>query len=136
MRALPALAALMSGLLAAACPLAAETPMTAAEFEAYVTGKTLTYSQFGEVFGTEEYLPDRKVRWQFTEDECQFGSWFERGELICFVYEYSPEEHCWTFWRQGDRLSALLAGDDPNALLSEVAQTDRGLSCTGPEVGV
>lgn len=117
-------------------PAHAAEPMTAAEFEAYVTGKTLTYSQAGSIFGTEEYLPGRKVRWQFTQDECQYGSWYQKDDLICFTYEYDTGEHCWTFWKEGDVLQALSVNDAPGAELSEVAQTSNGLACPGPEVGV
>lgn len=128
--------------LAAAGPLlgpaaAADTaPMTGAEFEAYVTGKTLTYGQFGGVFGVEEYLSGRKVRWQFTADTCQYGRWYEKDGLICFSYEYDPSEHCWTFWRDDDGLKALSVNDPPGSELSEVSQTAEGLNCPGPEVGV
>lgn len=115
----------------------AEDPMTVAEFEAYVTGKTLTYSQFGETYGTEEYLPDRKVRWAFTEDICQYGTYYEEDPgLICFVYDDDPTPHCWTFWKDGAGLKALSVSDAPGSELSEVAQTDEPLGCAGPEVGV
>ena len=117
-------------------PALAETPMTAAEFDAYVTGKTLTYSQFGTIFGIEEYLPGRKVRWAFTEDICQYGTWYEEAGNICFVYEYDPTPHCWRFWQEGDGLKALSVNDAPGSELSEVAQTDQPLSCAGPDVGV
>ena len=113
-----------------------DRPMTAAEFDAYVTGKTLTYSQFGSVFGVEEYLPGRKVRWKFTDDDCQYGSWYEKDGLICFTYEYDPAEHCWTFWQGAGGLRALSVDDPPGSELSEVAQTTQGLACPGPEVGV
>ncbi len=36
---------------------AAETPMSGAEFEAYATGRTLTYAERGVIYGIEEYLP-------------------------------------------------------------------------------
>ncbi len=115
----------------------AQDPMTVAEFEAYVTGRTLTYSQFGKPYGVEEYLPDRKVRWAFTEDVCQYGRYYEdAGGLICFLYEYDPTPHCWTFWQDGAGLKALSATDAPGSELSEVAQTDQPLACAGPEVGV
>jgi hypothetical protein len=115
----------------------AQDPMSLAEFEAYVTGKTLTYSQFGQPFGTEEYLPDRKVRWAFTEDICQYGRYFEEDPgLICFVYEYDPTPHCWTFWQDGAGLKALSVSDAPGSELSEVSQTDEPLACAGPDVGV
>src|SRR5690606_20167157 len=54
-------------------PATSGTPMTAEEFDSYATGKTLTYSQYGQIFGTEEYLPNRRVRWQVTGDLCQYG---------------------------------------------------------------
>lgn len=123
-------------LLLSALPVAAAEPMTAEEFDAYVTGKTLTYSQYDSIFGVEEYLPGRKVRWMVVEGECQYGSWFERDGLICFVYEYDPAEHCWTFWREGEGLAALSVNDAPGSELSEVAQTTEGLNCPGPDVGV
>ncbi|WP_225030286.1 hypothetical protein [Xinfangfangia pollutisoli] len=113
-----------------------DAPMTAAEFDAYVTGKTLTYSQYGSVFGIEEYLPGRKVRWKFSEDECQYGSWYPKDEMICFTYEYDASEHCWTFWHKGEGLVALSVNDAPGAELNEVAQTGQGLNCPGPDVGV
>lgn len=133
MRLTPALTAL----LLSALPGLADQPITAEEFDAYVTGKTLTYAQYGDVFGIEEYLPDRRVRWQFTEDTCQYGRWYPKeGGLICFAYEYDSEEHCWSFWRENGRLRALSVNDAPGAELTEVAQTDRGLACPGPDVGV
>jgi hypothetical protein len=125
-------------LLLVALPAAAraEPSMTLAEFEAYVTGKTLTYSQFGEVYGIEEYLPDRRVRWAFTEDVCQYGRYYEDDGLICFAYEYDPKPHCWTFLQDGTGLRALSVTDAPGAEISEVAQSDAPLACAGPEVGV
>jgi hypothetical protein len=135
MRFASAIARLLAVFLAAT-PAAAVEPMTVDEFEAYVTGKTLAYSQFGEIFGVEEYLPGRQVRWQVTEDECQFGEWYEREGLICFQYEYDLDEHCWTFWLDDGGLTALSVQDAPGAELSEVSQAVDGLSCPGPEIGV
>lgn len=114
---------------------AAETPITADEFEAHVTGKTLTYQQFDSAFGTEEYLPDRKVRWSTAPNECLYGSWFPQGDKICFVYEYNPTPICWSFWLRDGELVALsetgLAGEE----LHEVAASDQGLPCPGPDIG-
>ena len=122
--------------LALATPALAETPITADAFEAHVTGKTLTYQQFDNVFGIEEYLPGRKVRWSTAPNECLYGSWFPQDDKICFVYEYNPTPICWTFWMQNGALVALsetgIAGEE----LYEVAASDQGLPCPGPEVGV
>lgn len=112
----------------------AETPMTGAEFDAYATGKTLTYAYGGMIFGTEEYLPGRQVRWAFTEDICQFGKWYEKDAAICFVYDHDMEEQCWQFFMTPTGLRALFM--DGGTQLSEVEQTDVGLGCPGPDVGV
>ena len=113
----------------------AQDPMTAEEFDTYATGKTLTYSQYGEIYGTEEYLPNRRVRWQVTGDICQYGRWYEKDGLICFAYEYSEGEHCWSFWQQDGGLRALSTEDLPGDELSEVKDATRGLSCPA-DVGV
>lgn len=125
--------------LLALLPVAAlaEAPLTAEEFETYAEGKTLTYAEGGEVFGTEQYLPGRRVRWAFTSDICQEGTWYQQGEQICFAYDGAPDgPHCWTFWRAGGRLKARFAGDPDARELTEVAQSQTPLRCPGPDVGV
>lgn len=113
----------------------AETPITAEAFEAHVTGKTITYRQFDGVFGIEEYLPDRKVRWSVSPDQCQYGSWYPEGDDICFVYEYDPTPACWTFWLRDGALVALSTASAPGAELYEVEATANPLPCPGPDVG-
>lgn len=110
--------------------------MSAAEFDAYSTGKTLTYASGGYIFGTEQYLPNRQVRWAFTEDVCKIGHWYEQDDLICFVYEDAGNPQCWAFWREEGGLRALFAGDPAGTELSEVRQTDKSMACAGPDVGV
>jgi hypothetical protein len=119
-----------------AAPAFAQTPLTAEEFEAHVTGKTVTYRQFDYVFGIEEYLPDRKVRWSVAPNECQYGSWYAQGRDICFVYEYDPIPHCWTFWKDGGALVALSDTGQPGEELYEIDRSDTPLTCPGPDVGV
>lgn len=114
----------------------AETPMTAAEFEAYATGKTLTYSVGGEVFGTEQYLPDRHVVWAFKGDDCTDGTWYEKAELICFVYTSDGTPQCWTFYRDAAGLRAKFVGDGIESELSVVKQSPAPMACMGPDVGV
>jgi hypothetical protein len=112
-------------------------PLTGAAFEAYTTGRTLTYALGGQVFGTEQYLPGRRVMWAFAEDRCQRGTWYEEAEFICFVYEDEPgNPQCWTFHLDDGRLLARFAGDAPGSELAEVAQSDKPLNCPGPDVGV
>ena len=117
-------------------PALADTPITADQFEAHVTGKTITYQQFETVFGIEEYLPGRKVRWSTAPDECQYGSWYPQGGDICFLYEYDPVPACWTFWLKDGALVALSSNGLPGEELDEVEASDQPLPCPGPEVGV
>jgi hypothetical protein len=122
--------------IVAALPVAAETPITAEEFEAHVTGKTITYQQFDYVFGMEEYLEGRKVRWSTAPDECQYGTWYPSEDDICFVYEYDPTPACWTFWLRDGALVALSVSGLPGEELHEVQADSTPLPCPGPDVGV
>ena len=124
---------LLPSALAAAAPPDA---LTGPAFEAYTTGKTLTFAQRGEIYGAEQYLPGRKVRWAFKGDVCRDGSWYEEAGKICFVYEHDPTPQCWTFWREDGRLTGLYTGDGPGSELSEVAQSPDPLACAGPDLGV
>lgn len=126
----------LAALAVLALPTLADTPVTAEEFEAHVTGKTVTYQQFDYVFGIEEYLPDRKVRWSVAPNECQYGSWYPQDDDICFVYEYDPTPACWTFWLKNGALVALSVNSGPGEELREVSADDTPLPCPGPDVGV
>lgn len=136
MRLAPALTFIALAL--AALPAGAEDagkPLTAEEFDAYVTGKTLSYSDGEQVWGTEQYLPGRRVVWAFSKDICQYGTWYQKGSEICFVYDDNPEPQCWTFWHKADGLAALYSGDSATQL-SEVEQSTEPVGCPGPDVGV
>ncbi|MDJ0628680.1 MAG: hypothetical protein QNJ44_10510 [Rhodobacter sp.] len=128
--------ALLLSALAAPIVALAETPMTAAEFEAYVAGRTLTFIDRGVPYGVEEYLPGRRVRWAYIGDQCRDGYWYDAGDQICFVYENNPEPQCWIFTRAAGRLGAKFMGDDDGRQLYEAAQSDEPLICPGPDVGV
>lgn len=114
----------------------ADTPLTAAEFEAHVLGKTVTYADSAGVYGIEEYLPDRMVRWSVAPNLCQYGTWYPQDDTICFVYEDAPDPSCWTFWLQGNALTARQVNSALGSELHEVAANDQGLACPGPDVGV
>jgi hypothetical protein len=119
-----------------ATPAAPQTPLTAEEFEAHVTGKTITYQQQDSFFGIEEYLEGRKVRWSVAPGECQYGSWYAEGPYICFVYEYDPVPHCWTFFKENGALVALSDTGIPGFELYETDRSDTPLDCPGPDIGV
>lgn len=136
LRLAPVLAPVLAPFLALPCPAFADTPITAETFEAHVTGKTITYRQFESVFGVEEYLSGRKVRWSTAPNECQYGSWYPQGDNICFIYEYDPTPACWTFWLRDGALVALSSEALPGAELFEVKADTQPLPCPGPDVGV
>lgn len=127
---------LILGLALAAGPSLAETPLTASDFEAHVLGKTISYSDLNGVFGTEEYLADRQVRWSVAPNLCQYGTWYPEGDDICFVYTDDPAPSCWTFWLKDGVLLAKSANNGSVTELVETAATDQGLPCPGPDVGV
>ncbi len=117
-------------------PALAERVMTAAEFEAFTTGKTMDYSDGAAVWGREEYLPNRRVRFSFTDDECREGSWYEAGPMICFVYADVPGPKCWTYFTDGTTVTTLFAEDPPGTAPSTVVASNAPLICQGPDVGV
>ena len=118
----------------AASALESDSPMTAAEFEAYVTGRTLTFGVDGLVYGIEQYLPGRRVIWAFVGEECREGHWFEVGSHICFEYDDEPGQlHCWSFYQTEDGLRARSMGIGTD--LVEVEQSPEPMFCPGPDVG-
>lgn len=121
--------------LALPLPALAGQPMSAREFEDYVTGRTLTYNAGGKPYGVEEYMPHHRVRWAFLGDDCVEGQWFEKNGQICFVYETDLSPQCWTFEREPGGLVARFQ-NDPNATeVYEAKQDDHKMQCRGPLVG-
>lgn len=114
----------------------AEGTMSAADFESYVEGRTLTYHDGGVAYGIEQYLPNRRVRWAYLGDECWDGYWYQDGADICFVYQENPEPKCWRFSQRNGRLSAIFMGAENGQELYEVENSDEPLACLGPDVGV
>lgn len=122
-------------LLLLALPVqAADAPMSASDFEAYSTGKTLTYALGGEVYGAEQYLPGRKVIWAFKGQECRRGWWYEKGSEVCFIYD-DGDPQCWTFQHGAGGLRAHFAGDPEGSELAAVSESNQPLICAGPDVG-
>ena len=117
-------------------PALAAEPLSANEFERYVTGKTLYFGLAGQAYGVEEYLPGRQVRWSFLDGKCKDGYWYEDAGQICFVYEDNPAPQCWSFFKEGSGLRAVFENDPSSTVLYEAQQNEEPMMCLGPDVGV
>ncbi|WP_137112726.1 hypothetical protein [Rhodobacter sp. SY28-1] len=123
-------------LLLATGPAFAEEPLTAEDFDALTRGRSMTWAEFGTVYGVEQYLPDRRVRWAVVGDDCKTGHWYADGPAICFKYEDDIEPDCWIITRSGDGFSARYTLNPPEAEPVTVTETLDPPACFGPEVGV
>ncbi|QFS81804.1 hypothetical protein FIU97_03350 [Roseivivax sp. THAF40] len=110
-------------------------PMDAEAFEAYTSGKTLTFSESGHPYGIERYLPDRRVRWSFLDGECKDGLWYPEDDRICFIYEDNLTPQCWRFYREGAGLRAIFGDEETGTELYEAGE-EAEMTCLGPDVGV
>jgi len=117
-------------------PAIAETPMSGIEFENYAQGKTIFYEDGGQNYGAEQYLPNRRVLWSIQDGPCSEGDWYEKGELICFVYDDDPTPKCWAFYQRNGHLVAYFENNLDERPLLESKQSDKPLSCPGPAIGV
>lgn len=122
--------------LIVAGPLAAQSTMTAEEFDAYTRGKTLFYTSNGETYGAERYLENRRVEWSFLDGECKPGQWYEDNGQICFTYDDTPAPQCWSFEVGAQGLIARFENNPTTTELYEAADSDQDMLCLGPKVGV
>ncbi len=111
-------------------------PLSAEAFAARVTGRTFFYTSGGESYGAEQYLPDHRVVWAFTGEDCTRGQWYEKNGQICFSYEDQMEEQCWTFHDSPSGLTAYFLGDQTLTPLVALQQSPAPMACMGPDVGV
>ena len=116
--------------------LAEPAPLSAEDFDALTLGRTMTWSEFGTVYGIEEYLPNRRVRWSAVGDDCKLGHWYGEGDAICFRYEDDPAPDCWIVTGSASGLLARYLTNPPEIDPVVVEDASGPLSCPGPEVGV
>jgi hypothetical protein len=126
---------ILAALLLAAAPALAEPPLTGAEFDALTQGRSLSWAEFGTVYGVEQYLPDRKVRWVAVGKDCKLGHWYEDAPAICFQYEDDIKPDCWIITRDGAGFSARYTTNPPEAAPVVVTETPDPPACFGPKVG-
>ncbi|KEJ90014.1 hypothetical protein [Sulfitobacter donghicola] len=117
-------------------PAAAQSLMSAEEFDAYTKGKTLYYGNGTQPYGAEIYLPNRRVKWSFLDGECKDGQWYEADGLICFTYDDRPEPQCWSFEKGPKGLIARFENDPAVTPLYEANESTEELLCLGPKIGV
>ncbi|MBL9045969.1 MAG: hypothetical protein JNK34_01470 [Tabrizicola sp.] len=124
------------GLALSAAPGLAGDPLTAEEFDEATRGSTITYDYGDGLFGTEEYLEGRQVRWAFDGDLCIYGSWRQWGDQICFDYENDPEPACWHYFLENGRIRGVYMGEGGGWQILESSRDGGPLPCAGPDVGV
>ena len=119
-------------------PALAETRLSPEEFERLSTGRTLYFTQAGELFGAEEYHENREVIWRFAGGQCVRGVWWaEEGDSICFNYAGSELGQCWGFYEDDDGYFARSEGSEDSSGDLRVADSSRApLPCEGPDSGV
>lgn len=119
------------------CAALADTPLSGAEFDAFVSGRTLTYSANGIPYGVEYYAPSQRVIWSVLDGTCEYGKWYEAssptGPQICFVYEDDPEPNCWQIFMEGNRMRADFMNQPDSTVLYMLDETEP-LICDGAGV--
>lgn len=116
--------------LCLATPAIAQDTMTAEEFEAYVTGKTITFrTDINPAYGVERYLPGRRVIWSTFEGTCLYGVWFESKGDICFRYDGDPEHKCWEMTMEPGGMKGVYTTRPFSTIIFEVLGREDPLIC-------
>ncbi len=116
--------------LTLANPAMAQDGMTGAEFDAYVTGRTITFrTDLNPSYGIERYLPGRRVMWSTFDGICQYGVWFESKGDICFRYEHDPEHKCWTIYDEPGGLRGVFTTRPNTTVIYEIPDREDPLIC-------
>ncbi|MFT5868996.1 MAG: hypothetical protein ACI8TF_001106 [Paracoccaceae bacterium] len=114
----------------------AEGPLNGGDFEDLSVGRTFQFTNQGEDFGVETYLPGRRVIWERLTGPmagiCQYGVWYEYEDNICFVYGISMRSHCW-FTFETETGFTVLSADTSD--VQEAATYDGVPPCAAPHLG-
>lgn len=117
-------------------PAFAQNPMSPSQFQDFSEGKTLYFSQSGRFYGAEQYLKNKRVRWQYPNGECTEGHWYGDGTSLCFQYDDVEGTQCWIMWDDAGQILARHA-EDPADIPIELERKDElPLPCAGPDLGV
>lgn len=108
----------------------AQDAMTGPEFDAYATGKTITFSsQTNPAYGVERYLPGQRVMWSTFDGICKYGVWFESKGDICFRYDDIEVLQCWTMFDEPNGLRGVYTTVPDTTVIFEVLGRDDPLIC-------
>jgi hypothetical protein len=131
----PAALGLLLGLGPMTAALAEPAWLSADEFDARVTGNaTRLIDQYGNLFGTEYFLPGRKVIWQFADDTvCYTGVWAAEREAVCYFYD-DGDSNCLRYYPEGKGLTGVEWADGaPFGSTYQLQILDAPVpSCTAP----
>lgn len=117
-----------------AAPAAAQDRISVDVFLDMLTGRTATFSSFGtgRIVGVEEFVSRSETRWARANGTCAVGTVFEKGGLVCFVYDDDPpgREHCWATFLDAGQLMVMAWPSGGIQVVTEI--TGDGVSCTPP----
>ena len=97
--------------LAAAMAAQADEIVTPEEFGDYATGYTVYFELYGERFGEETYFENNMTLWRDQSGLCQEGTWYAKGDEICFTYRPEDPHVCWLMLRDEEGMYARLTSD-------------------------
>lgn len=104
--------------------------MTAEAFDAYVTGRDITYrTTTNRNYGIERYLPGQRVMWSDANGLCKYGVWFESKGNICFRYDGATARTCWVMSDGPNGLIAVRKTRPNTLVLYENHKTNEPLIC-------
>lgn len=124
--------------LLVAAPALADTPVSAPDYAAFVTGQTITYRRPGDgsVVGVERHFATGRVVWlSYARGQCLPGAWAAREDgAICYSYDAEDRDWCWDMRRRPDgTLIAVNADEPPSGTIYEVTIEGGEVIC--PEFG-
>jgi hypothetical protein len=116
-------------LLLLATPATAQDRMTGDQFDAHVTGRTITFrTDTNPAYGIEAYLPGRRVMWSAFDGTCMYGTWHESEGDICFIYDDDPAPKCWATYLQEGTMWATFINIPDGTVIYET-DADEPLIC-------
>lgn len=112
-----------------ATPAMAQDTMNAEDFDAHVTGRTITFrTDTNPTYGVEAYLPGRRVMWSTFDGTCMYGVWYESKGDICFRYDDDPEPKCWAIHDEPGGIRAVFTNVPFGTVIYET-DADEPLIC-------